>query len=124
MSEFHVDKLVSNLQGMQVNIRVGSNDRTTHPYFSRRMYRLLQVAGIGNSTYEELQGKEHWWWDTKFENDGGVLNDPTMRQFYQRCHSLSQDLSNNINENLSSFRLTVINVGAHTGMVFYIDAIN
>ena len=33
--------------------------------------------------YEELPGKEHWWWDTAAPNDGGVVNDPQLRRFYQ-----------------------------------------
>ena len=31
-------------------------------------------------TYLPL-GKEHWWWDTTKENDGGVSNDQTVRKF-------------------------------------------
>jgi len=45
-------------------IRIGANDRTVHPFFTRRMYRLLAEEGI-NVTYSELAGKEHWWWDTR-----------------------------------------------------------
>jgi len=52
------------MQGLSVMIRVGANDRTVHPFFARRMYRLLMEEGI-NVTYSELPGKEHWWWDTR-----------------------------------------------------------
>jgi hypothetical protein len=50
---------------------------STPPWFSRRMYRILQSLGI-NSTLEEVPGKEHWWWDTLYPNDGGALNDMTV----------------------------------------------
>jgi hypothetical protein len=86
MSEFHIDRLVSNLRGVDVNIRVGAQDFTTHPWHSRRMHRLLsQKKHSINSTLEELPGKQHWWWDTHHDNDGGALNDPKLRQFYQHC---------------------------------------
>jgi uncharacterized protein (DUF1786 family) len=84
MMEFHVDRMVSNLRSVDVNIRVGMQDFTTHPWHSRRMHRLLQRAAI-NSTLEELPGKQHWWWDTHTDNDGGALNDSKMRQFYTHC---------------------------------------
>ena len=61
-------------------IRVGAEDKTVHPYFSRRMYRLLRQQR-SNVTYSEIAGKEHWWWDTKRTNDGGVVNDPVIRKF-------------------------------------------
>lgn len=84
MSDTHADKLMHNVQGMDVHIRVGSADATTHPWYSRRMHRLLQNIGV-NSTFEEVADKEHWWWDTHQANDGGVLNDPRMRAFYEHC---------------------------------------
>jgi hypothetical protein len=87
LSEYHVDHFVSNLQTSLVHVRVGSHDFTTHPWYSRRMFRLLKAQGI-NATTEEIFGKQHWWWDTAVDNDGGVLNDPKMRSFYSSCHSL------------------------------------
>lgn len=84
LSEYHVDRLVSNMQAMHVHIRVGTHDNTVHPWFSRRMHRLLLQHNI-NSTLEEPLGKQHWWWDTTHENDGGVVNDPVMRNFYSFC---------------------------------------
>ena len=57
---------------------------TTHPYFSRRIQRVLAKYGV-NSTLEEVPGKQHWWWDTRRENDGGVLNDAKMRSLYSEC---------------------------------------
>jgi len=53
------------LQGLSVMIRIGANDRTVHPFFTRRMYRLLMEERI-NVTYSELADKEHWWWDSRF----------------------------------------------------------
>lgn len=32
-----------------------------------------------------MHDKQHWWWDTDGENDGGVLNDSIMRYFYASC---------------------------------------
>ena len=61
-------------------IRTGAADKTVHPYFARRMYRLLREQQ-SNVTYSELSGKEHWWWDTFNTNDGGVVNDPIIRNF-------------------------------------------
>ena len=53
------------------------------------MARLLREAeaatgaepAAGLVEYQELVGKEHWWWDTEAPNDGGVNNDPTVRAF-------------------------------------------
>ena len=84
MSDTHTDKLMHNVQGMDVHIRVGSADGTTHPWYSRRTHRLLEQLRV-NTTYEEVSGKEHWWWDTSASNDGGVINDPRMRAFYAHC---------------------------------------
>jgi len=77
MSEYHVDTQVSNLIGMDVQVRVGRSDMSTHPWFSRRMHRLLQKNSI-NCTLEEVPGKAHWWWDTAKENDGGALNNAVL----------------------------------------------
>ena len=51
-------------QGVAVLSRVGANDRTIHPYFVRRMYRLLRENRV-DVTYVEIPDKEHWWWDTR-----------------------------------------------------------
>lgn len=61
-------------------IRIGAVDRTVHPYYTRRMFRLLQQQQT-NVTMLELADKEHWWWDTYKTNDGGVVNDPVIRNF-------------------------------------------
>lgn len=68
------------MQGIPVLIRIGAADRTVHPYYCRRMYRLLRQQNT-NVTYQEIAGKEHWWWDTYKTNDGGVTNDPVIREF-------------------------------------------
>ena len=79
-----------NLAGLPVLVRVGEVDGNVPPYWSRRMGRLLQEAEQaadggadrgGLVAYQELKGKDHWWWDTNAENDGGVNNDPAVRQF-------------------------------------------
>lgn len=88
------DSHAINLQGIPAHVRVGQDDNTVPAYFSRRMVRYLEMYRAGGMlanydtktvTYpylEELPKKEHWWWDTVKENDGGVLNDEKMRQFY------------------------------------------
>ena len=84
MSEYHTDRLVRNLEDYDVHVRVGSSDNTVSPWYSRRIHRVLQYYSI-NSTLEEVKGKSHWWWDTYSTNDGGVMNDLIMRQFYSNC---------------------------------------
>lgn len=61
-------------------IRIGAADRTVHPHYPRRMFRLLRQQWT-NVTYSEIADKEHWWWDTYETNDGGVVNDPVIRSF-------------------------------------------
>ena len=53
MSAYHPDKHIENLHNMDVHIRVGATDMTTHPWYSRRMHRLLTLAGT-NATLEEV----------------------------------------------------------------------
>jgi hypothetical protein len=101
LSEYHVDSLLPTLRTQDVHIRVGTHDMTTHAWYSRRMYRLLFAEQYrlqensnrqwANISLEEVSGKQHWWWDTQQDNDGGVLNDPKMRLFYQSCHQQSSD---------------------------------
>ena len=67
-------------QGVPIMIRIGAADRTVHPYYTRRMFRLLRQQRT-NVTYSEIADKEHWWWDTYKTNDGGVVNDPVIRNF-------------------------------------------
>merc|ERR1712130_617712 len=93
--ENSADLFVSNLAGIPVLIRVGSNDQSVHPWFSRRMYRLLKEVNYlsFNKTrlnppkviLSEIRGKEHWFWDTYRTNDGGVVNDVEMRKFLKKC---------------------------------------
>ncbi|ESO96501.1 hypothetical protein LOTGIDRAFT_159918 [Lottia gigantea] len=80
ISENDADKHVSNLKGMPVFVRIGAADKTVHPYYSRRMVRLLHEASV-QVQYTELPGKEHWWWDTSKTNDGGAVNDEPIRDF-------------------------------------------
>lgn len=55
----------SMFQGLNVMMRIGAEDRTIHPYFNRRMYRILSEWKI-NVTYVEVKDKEHWWWDSMY----------------------------------------------------------
>ena len=86
MSEYHVDRFAGNmLQVGNIHLRVGSEDQTTNPWFSRRMYRLLTQQNHRSVVLEEVPQRQHWWWDTAHENDGGVMNDEPMRSVYHRC---------------------------------------
>mmetsp|Transcript_37189 Transcript_37189/g.37868 ORF Transcript_37189/g.37868 Transcript_37189/m.37868 type:complete len:752 (-) Transcript_37189:83-2338(-) len=88
MGEGHVDHLISNMRGLDAYIRVGGKDGITHPWYSRRLHRLLLSEGV-SSTYEEVPEQAHWWWDTLKANDGGVVNDESMRKYYSHCLRLS-----------------------------------
>ena len=76
--------------------RVGADDRTVLPFLVRRVWRALRAHGArlpaalggaaadvagerGVAAYKEIPAKEHWWWDTKRANDGGVNNDAEAR---------------------------------------------
>jgi len=67
----------SNLKGSRALVRVASRDQAVPPWFGRRMARHLREEGV-NVTFEEFD-QEHWWWDTKETNDGGVMHDRSMR---------------------------------------------
>jgi hypothetical protein len=81
--EYNSDLHASNLKGMIVHARIGANDRSVPPFQVRKMVRLLKEYNI-NTTYEEIPNKDHWWWDTKIPNDGGVLNDQKLRKLYRK----------------------------------------
>ena len=53
MSAYHPDRLFVNLRRTDVKLRVGTKDMTTHPWYSRRLHRVLHTHGI-NSTLEEV----------------------------------------------------------------------
>ncbi|XP_060070908.1 uncharacterized protein LOC132550832 [Ylistrum balloti] len=80
IAENDADRHITNLQNIPVFTRIGANDRTVHPFFMRRMYRLMNEIQL-MINYTELPGKEHWWWDTWETNDGGVVNDRQLREF-------------------------------------------
>jgi pimeloyl-ACP methyl ester carboxylesterase len=84
-----------NLLGIPFLARTGANDRTISPWMTRRMSKILceasghphgggdsKAKGSGACTMQELAGKDHWWWDTKTENDGGVMDDKRMQRFF------------------------------------------
>lgn len=83
IAENDADRHITNLQDVPVFTRIGANDRTVHPFFMRRMYRLLKEIEV-MVNYTELPNKEHWWWDTWETNDGGVVNDRQLREFTNR----------------------------------------
>jgi len=69
----------SNLQGSRALVRVGSRDESVPPWFGRRMARHMHEEGV-NVTFEEFD-QQHWWWDSKRTNDGGVMHDQAMREW-------------------------------------------
>ena len=82
--EHDVDRHAVNLCSLKTFIRVGSNDRAVHPWYARRSHRVISEAcPHGDHRFQEVPGKDHWWWDTDEPNDGGCVNDPTMRSFYR-----------------------------------------
>ncbi|XP_072171857.1 uncharacterized protein [Diadema setosum] len=140
IAENEADRHASNLQSLPVLTRIGANDRTVHPFFVRRMNRLLKERGI-NVTYSELAGKEHWWWDTWETNDGGAVNDPKLRDFAnshaniqlaspspQSCHAETGECSTSTSSpskyaspgnrprGYRSFTLTVVNPALGEGL--------
>lgn len=80
VTENEADRHIQNLKGIPVLARIGADDRKVHPYFARRMYRLLEELR-SNVNYTELPNKEHWWWDTWSTNDGGAVHDEQLRKF-------------------------------------------
>ncbi|CAI9730593.1 secreted ARB_06907-like [Octopus vulgaris] len=91
IAENDADRHVSNLKGIPVLARIGENDRTVHPYFVRRMFRLISELKTAIN-YTELSGKEHWWWDTWSVNDGGAVHDQQLRSFAQK-HGVIPEVS-------------------------------
>jgi len=58
ISENFADALVTNFASPAL-LRVGEKDRSVHPWYSRRLARLLR-ARKADYAYSELPGKEHW----------------------------------------------------------------
>lgn len=58
----------------------GLSDRNVHPFYQRKMQRVLHEHGVA-TRMRELPGKDHWWWDTTVANDGGAVFDVEMRAF-------------------------------------------
>jgi pimeloyl-ACP methyl ester carboxylesterase len=78
------DSLLANILHVPIMIRTGSDDSTVAPFFSRRLYRRLVELGHTDVTFIEVPKQGHWWWDTTSANDGGCMNDQTMRRFHAR----------------------------------------
>ena len=79
-----VDAVASNLCCMRSLLRVGAVDEAVPPYHVRRIARLLEGCP---SEYEEVPSKGHWWWDTAVANDGGTVNDESLRKFFAEAFS-------------------------------------
>ena len=98
--EHDCGSLMSNLLDIPLLERVGSADTTISPWYTRRMARVMTehyglTSGDGQFTgnvslsevKKDANGEPagHWWWDTKTTNDGGVMNDETMRKFLAKA---------------------------------------
>ena len=83
VAENRCDLSSENLQPLPVLVRTGTEDKNVPPWHSRRFARVLATQGV-DVAFTEVPGKEHWWWDTNSPNDGGVLFDTYMREFYGR----------------------------------------
>ncbi|XP_063426134.1 uncharacterized protein LOC134709942 [Mytilus trossulus] len=125
ITENDVDRHVSNLKHVPVLIRTGAADKTVPPFYLRRMYRLLREIGA-MVNYTEPEGKEHWWWDTKETNDGGVVNDKYIRDFtakaleqklgYCRDDNCKQASDNKYSKQDHSFTYTCVNPAFGEGL--------
>ena len=47
--------IIFHAKGIPILMRIGSEDKTVHPYYSRRMLRLLKENDI-DVLYEEIPG--------------------------------------------------------------------
>jgi predicted esterase len=75
---------LENLLHVPVFVRTGAVDFTVSPFFARRIVRMLREEGHENVTYEEPKKQQHWWWDSKKPNDGGCMNDESIRDFFAK----------------------------------------
>ena len=92
IAENSVERHLPLLQGVPFLARTGDRDQTVHAFWARRATRILADSGGGSGgvddgvegapSYAELPNKDHWWWDTATDSDGGALNDGQMRSFF------------------------------------------
>eukprot|EP00759_Apiculatamorpha_spiralis_P019380 PhF_6_TR25452/c0_g1_i13/m.35213 len=108
------DLQLVHLLSVPVFLRTGRDDHTVHPYFARRLYRMLKDAGHGNVTYSEPEGKEHWWWDSNKPNDGGCMNDEEIRNFLSKVVLLAASKTKKKNSFFVKGELTVVTVSPFT----------
>lgn len=108
LADHDSSQLASNLKGVPVRVRTGSDDASVHPWHTRRMARVLSELGV-DVALTEFQGKGHWWWDTAVESDGGAMNDAELRTFYEAA------LSSPLPPPPPSFEITVYNPSTHAG---------
>ena len=102
VAEYRGDALAPNLMGTPFMARTGALDRVIDPRSTWRMAALLRHAGarwterktargkewtaVGwDATVAELEGREHWWWETERPDDGGAMDDSQMRSFWARA---------------------------------------
>eukprot|EP00730_Choanoeca_flexa_P004489 TRINITY_DN11710_c0_g1_i5.p1 TRINITY_DN11710_c0_g1~~TRINITY_DN11710_c0_g1_i5.p1 ORF type:complete len:877 (+),score=197.04 TRINITY_DN11710_c0_g1_i5:98-2728(+) len=106
IAEHDCAQSAANLRGMDVYIRHGSADRTVPVWMGRRYSRVLAQHGI-DPHYEELAGKDHWWWDTSVANDGGVMFDSTLRNAIEQAFA-TPDIQSGANR-VTNFKVVSLN---------------
>ncbi|OLP92752.1 hypothetical protein AK812_SmicGene25410 [Symbiodinium microadriaticum] len=80
--EFDAEALAPSLVGVPILLRVGSRDRTVHPWFSRRMLRTLRAAGAPaeEAKLTEVAGQKDWNLDDPPAIDPGDLSESPVEQ--------------------------------------------
>ena len=96
ISENDVSISAPNMIGIPTLLRTSSDDSTAHPWFMRRIGRILkswEKETATNTTkttekslveFEEFKSGGHWWWDSQSTNDGGVMFDKQVQKFLER----------------------------------------
>ena len=115
VAEYRGEALAKNMLNIPFFARTGLLDRVIDPRATKNMGAIFASAGI---TWSEkrikkprgilwksvagiekrvvfLEGKEHWWWDTTYTNDGGALDDGQLRKFWKRVLRIEKQQRNN-----------------------------
>lgn len=94
LNSYRHEMLVSNMQGIPIQQQHGEIDDNVPAYNSRLLAQQLYISG-GNSSYNEVKGKNHWW-DT-------VMTTPELVDFY----NMQADSQEVLPRRLSQFCITV-----------------
>eukprot|EP00759_Apiculatamorpha_spiralis_P021573 PhF_6_TR26282/c0_g1_i1/m.37654 len=105
VAEYRGERLAKNIVRKPFLARAGMNDQVIAPWLTQNMLELFQKEEIAfetkrtsvstthsstkaskrDITISMMNEKEHWWWDTVKENDGGVMDDLEMKRFWRRA---------------------------------------